>query len=118
MAVDDNREILALVHRAAVSAGHEVEVVTSGAQFMTAYSRFKPDVVIIDIVMPDIDGIELLRWLYDVQSSARVIIISGDISGSYGSIAKKLAEAHGGSSVSVLAKPFRLTELVTAIEGR
>lgn len=117
LAVDDNGDILELIRRAAAGAGHQIEAVTTGAKFMDAFSRLKPEVVILDVFMPDMDGIELIRWLADVESTARLIIMSGDPMGPYGTFAAKLAEASGARKVAVLAKPFRMHELLTAIAG-
>jgi DNA-binding NtrC family response regulator len=117
LAVDDDHGILDLIRRAAEAKGHQVELADTGARFMTAYSRMNPDVVIVDVVMPDVDGIELIRWLADVQSTARIIVISGDGPVLYAQMAGMLAEARGLGTVSVLAKPFRAADLCDAISN-
>jgi DNA-binding NarL/FixJ family response regulator len=44
---------------------------------MTTFVRFKPHIVVIDIVMPNVDGIEIIQWLKDVDYSGSLIIMSG-----------------------------------------
>jgi DNA-binding response OmpR family regulator len=115
LAVDDDQDILDFIRRAAEAKGHQVELANSGASFMTAYSRMNPDVVIVDVVMPDVDGIELIRWLADIQSKARIIVISADVTSRYAKMAALLAEAVGFGTVTVLARPFRASDLCKAI---
>ena len=117
LAVDDDHDILDFIRRAAEAKGHQVELANTGARFMTAYSRMNPDVVIVDVVMPDVDGIELIRWLADIQSKARVIVISGNVPSRYADMAAMLAEAVGLGTVTVLAKPFGPADLCNAIEA-
>lgn len=117
LAVDDNLDILDLVRRAAGMHGHQVLTVTSAADFMTAYPAFDPDVVILDVVMPGMDGIELVRWLADIHCKARVVIMSGDMSGPFRQMAGHLAKDNGLHEVRTLPKPFRISELMAAIEG-
>jgi len=117
LAVDDNRDILDLIRRAAEADGHQVETASTAAGFMVAYSRLDPEVVLLDVVMPGMDGIELIRWLVDIQSSARIIVMSGDLSGPYTEMAGALAKANGLQSVTLLPKPFRVKELCSAIRA-
>ena len=58
--VDDNEAFGEFIRKVGVGAGYAVEVVPTGEAFKARYSAFKPIVVIVDLVMPDIDGIELV----------------------------------------------------------
>jgi CheY-like chemotaxis protein len=112
--VDDEPDFLVVVRRVAEGLGFEVECMTHGRDFKQAYTRFDPTVVILDMVMPDVDGIELIEWLAEVQSKANVIIISG-FTPIYAKTAMALGEAKGLLSIARLAKPVSLATLTTLL---
>lgn len=114
LSVDDEPAILAVIRSVATSLGFEVDVVTHGSLFKSAYVRTKPDVITLDIIMPGIDGIELIRWLGDVGCKARVILISG-ASGSNAKMARRLGEDVAHLEIMSLAKPFKLADLRRAL---
>lgn len=102
---DDEPAIGRLVRHIAEPLGFEVEVTTDGATFMSRYPRFQPTTVIIDMVMPGIDGNELIAWLAEQQSLSRLIIVT-DYHQDYADHAKILAEFRGLSPVTSLHKPI------------
>src|SRR4029453_13840716 len=77
LSVDDDTYILAIIRGVAVDLGFSVEILSESARFMTTYNRVKPDIITLDVMMPDMDGIEIIQWLNDIESTARVIILSG-----------------------------------------
>jgi CheY-like chemotaxis protein len=111
LVVDDNNAILDIIRSVAQGMGNSVEVVNHASGFMTAFVKLKPDIVVIDVVMPDMDGIELIQWLADIGSHARIVITSGAQGGRYCEMAAKLAHASGAGRVTTLPKPFRTDEL-------
>ena len=108
--VDDNKAVGELVREVVAGAGREVQVTSSGRAFKLRYDTFKPDTVIIDLVMPDIDGIELVQWVAAHETPARVIVATG-YSPEYASLAKKLGEARGLAPVTTLIKPIKPNRL-------
>ena len=112
--IDDEPDFLILVRRVAESLGYEVETAMQGAEFKEAYTRFDPTVVILDMIMPEVDGIELVVWLASVRCAAKIIIISG-FSASYAKSAVTIGEAKGLRSISQLAKPVSLGILTTTL---
>ena len=113
--VDDNRLFGEFVRKVAEGAGYEAEVVSDGEAFMKRYATFKPTVVIIDVVMPDIDGIELVQWVSTRKAPARVIVVTG-YSPKYASAAKLLGEGRGLDNVITLIKPIKLARLRRALD--
>jgi YesN/AraC family two-component response regulator len=100
--VDDSRTVLTQIEKA-VAAIDEAEVVgtaSNGAEAIQKASELKPDLVIMDIVMPDIDGLAALRMLQAKQPEIRVAMLS-----SVGGMASKAEEAFRLGAVQVLAKP-------------
>ena len=63
----------------AKAAGLETRIAHSCAEFRTVYGEFSPDVVITDIVMPDEDGLDVLRFLWSAKTTAKVILISANV---------------------------------------
>lgn len=108
--VDDEPKFAAFVERVAVGIGYAVEVTHHGVDFMEAYRRQAPDVVVIDMVMPEIDGNELILWLVKQHCEADVIIITG-FHPDYAINARLLAEFKGLRSVSTLSKPVSVATL-------
>jgi CheY-like chemotaxis protein len=114
LSVDDDPGMLSLIRRVACGLGFEVDSVSHGSFFMTAYVRKKPDVITLDLYMPDVDGIELIRWLGDVGCTARVILMSGAAS-HYSRMAQRLGQDGGRLSVACLGKPFAVADLRNAL---
>jgi CheY-like chemotaxis protein len=112
--VDDEPKFAAFVERVALGLGYDVEVTHHGADFMHAYRRCAPDVVVIDMVMPEIDGNELILWLVKQRCTADVIIITG-YHPDYAINARLLAEFKGMRSVSTLSKPVSVATLRRAL---
>lgn len=114
--VDDEPRFAAFVERVAEPLGYDVEVTNHGRDFQSAYRRSPPDIVIIDMVMPDIDGNELVLWLVEQRCAADIIIITG-YHPDYAVNARLLAEFKGLRSVATLSKPVsvgRLREALTS----
>ena len=100
--VDDSRTVLSQIEKA-VSGSEGVEVVgtaSNGAEAIQKAGELKPDLVIMDIVMPDIDGLAALRLFQAKQPEIRVVMLS-----SIGGMASKAEEAFRLGAVQVLGKP-------------
>ncbi|MGI9132549.1 MAG: response regulator, partial [Rhodoferax sp.] len=70
----------------------------------------KPDVIVLDLTMPEIDGIEIIETLADTGYAGRLILASGFIV-DFIDLAAFLARARGLNLVGVLHKPFRMAQL-------
>ncbi len=108
--VDDEPKFAAFVQKVAAGLGYEVEVTHHGADYQRAYLRHPPDVTVIDMVMPDIDGNELILWLVKQRCAADIIIITG-YSPDYAINARLLAEFKGLRPVKSLSKPVSVPQL-------
>lgn len=114
LSIDDDPHILSLIRNVACDLGFEVDIVTHGRSFMAAYARRKPDVITLDLYMPDLDGFELISWLGDVGCDARVILMSG-AAHNYPRMAQRLAADGGRLNVANLSKPFAVADLRKAL---
>jgi CheY-like chemotaxis protein len=108
--IDDEPDIGALVQKVAEGLDYEMSFVTRANAFKDMYRSFRPDVVILDLSMPETDGIELLAFLAGEKSRARVIILSGfDPAILIG--ACRLGEDRGLDMAGIVSKPVRVAEL-------
>jgi DNA-binding response OmpR family regulator len=112
--IDDEVKFGAFVRRAAENLDFEVEVTTNARAFQEAYKRFDPTIIVLDIVMPETDGIELIKWLATIKCAARIVIISG-FDPHYAKAAETLVSCAGLKSIVRLRKPVSIAELELAL---
>jgi len=117
LVVEDEVEIGRLIARVAEEAGYSVTVLTDSTEFKEVFKEFKPSVVTIDILMPEVDGIELIQWIGQRESEVPIVIISG-ADPLYTDIAKLLASARGAHQVLYLPKPLDLRALTRMLSPR
>jgi len=101
--VDDSRTVLAQIE-SVVAANETVEVVgtaRNGAEAVRQVSQLRPDLVLMDIVMPDVDGLAALRLIQSNNPETRVAMLS-----SVGAMASKAEEAFRLGAIQVLSKPI------------
>jgi CheY-like chemotaxis protein len=125
---DDNRDVLDIMRRICIGLGYSVRSVDRGWSFMAACVQAMPDCIVLDLNLPDINGMSLLRWLLDIRCGARIIVTSGTTD--QAQFAKVSSLAQRDLSIAILRKPFELSDLVhllreggtvrraTPIEGR
>jgi CheY-like chemotaxis protein len=115
LAVDDEEEILVQIKHVAEELGIITQTLSDPLRFMTTFVRFKPDIVAMDLVMPEMDGIELIRWLSDVDYTGRLVVMSGF--SDYQGMGVAIADAKHRMVVFSLPKPFRFSELRSALSN-
>lgn len=111
--VDDSAivasQLSAMIER---TAGYEVAGrAKSGVEALKLYRELKPDVVLMDIVMPDMDGISALRSILATDRSAHVVMVS-----SVGGVAEKVTECLRLGAKGVVSKPFDEDVLTRALK--
>ncbi len=117
LVVDDEPGFGEFARKVAIKLGYEVEVTIDGKAFKERFESFRPDVALIDIVMPGTDGVELVQWLAKRGAqSLRLIVVTGYAS-DYARHAKLLGEAMGLDSISVLTKPVAVATLRRTFEA-
>ncbi len=111
LVVDDELGIRALLSEILTDEGHTVELAENAAQARAARERMKPDLVLLDIWMPDVDGITLLKeWGAGGLLTMPVIMMSG-----HGTI-DTAVEATKFGAMAFLEKPITLQKLLRAVE--
>jgi DNA-binding response OmpR family regulator len=114
--VDDEPEIGRLVARVASGCGYEARVTHDPKAFKLIYAEFAPDVVALDLSMPDVDGIELLRFLADTGCQAPVLILSG-FDARIREAAQLLGATRGLRMSGIIPKPVRVADLQAILHG-
>ena len=108
--IDDEPALAAFVAKAADMCGFQPTIATQDQQFRDLFREQKPQMVALDLGMPGMDGVELLRFLASESFEDPVLIISGFDRRVLES-AFRLGEALGLQMVGPLEKPARLEEL-------
>ncbi|OYT89307.1 MAG: two-component system response regulator [Burkholderiales bacterium PBB6] len=111
LVVDDEMGIRALLSEILTDEGHTIELAENAAQARSARERVRPDLVLLDIWMPDVDGITLLKeWGATGQLNMPVVMMSG-----HGTI-DTAVEATKYGATAFLEKPITLQKLLRAVE--
>jgi two-component system, OmpR family, response regulator len=112
LVVDDEPRICRFVSRALTAHGHTVETSTSGADALQRASERSFDLVVLDLLMPGVDGFGVLDSLLARDDTLRVLVLSA-----VGDIEAKVQCLRRGA-VDYLAKPFALAELLARVDTR
>jgi two-component system cell cycle response regulator CpdR len=110
LVAEDDPSVRELVTRVIQTMGHQVQAVTDGAFALEALQMDDFDLLLTDIVMPGLDGIELARRGAELDPAMKIVFITGFAG---------VALSAGGptpAGAKVLSKPFHLRELVDEVE--
>lgn len=111
--VDDEEIVRNLVRRTLERVGHEVSEAEDGEVALKTIKEQAYDLVVADIFMPVMDGLQLIVQLREESPNTRVVAISGAV---YERKPRFLEIAGRMESVITLAKPFTAEDLVAAVE--
>lgn len=116
LVVDDNLEILELVTRKLRSEGFEVSNLSQGEEVLRVTKEFKPDLILMDIVLEDIDGADAVRRLQEDAETQEipVIFLSGIVTEDEDE--KEATIKVGDRMYPALGKPFSFNELMEKME--
>jgi two-component system, NtrC family, nitrogen regulation response regulator NtrX len=111
LVVDDEVEIRGLLQEILSDEGYDVEVAANAAQARTLRVEHSPDLVLLDIWMPDADGITLLReWVSQTDGTCPVVMMSG-----HGTV-ETAVEATRLGAFDFVEKPLSLAKLLRTVE--
>ena len=110
LVVDDEPDIRQLVQEILEDEGYSVQVAKDGESARLVYAQQKPDLVLLDIWMPDIDGISLLKeWSAAGSLESQVVIMSG-----HGTL-ETAVEATRLGAFDFVQKPLSLAKLLATV---
>lgn len=116
LVVDDEAGICRFVRRVAEQLGFAVETVSSARDALAAAQRMAPTIVVLDLAMPEMDGIEVMRQLAGAGCNARMVLTTG-FDAFYLEAARKIGELTGFTAITTLTKPLRSATLRAAMLG-
>jgi CheY-like chemotaxis protein len=109
---DDDEDILALVRATIERSGHEVMAVADGAAALSAMAERRPDLAVLDIAMPELDGLEVLRRLRadDETRDLPVILLTAQAQ------AADVERGFATGASAYVRKPFSPRDLATRVD--
>ena len=113
--IDDEPALAEFVAKAADLCGFEPSIAEQDQEFRDKFHEHRPQMVVLDLGMPGMDGVELIRFLADEDFKDPVLIISGFDRRVLDS-AFRLGSALGLQMVGPLEKPTRLEEIETILK--
>ncbi|MGC8741334.1 MAG: response regulator [Candidatus Sumerlaeaceae bacterium] len=111
LAVDDELDLLLIIKTALSSEGFEVMTATNGPDALAMAEDEKPDLIILDVMMPEMNGFEVLQALRESVTTERipVIMLTGV------SEREKIRDALSAGIDYYIVKPFQLHDLVAKV---
>lgn len=110
--VDDSKMSRKILRNILEDAGYAVvEEATDGEEAIASYMQYKPDVLTMDITMPNMDGIESLKEIMSLDRKAKIVMISA------AGQQKKIVEALKCGAQKFITKPFDKSEVIECIDA-
>jgi len=109
LVVDDSGFARRSLRQLLEAAGYSVDEAKDGHEALERYFLAKPDVVLLDMVMEGMNGLEVLSKLRELDKEARVVVATADIQ------ASTKAEAQAGGASGFITKPFDRDQVVKAV---
>lgn len=112
--VDDERSVCLVVQRICEDLGLDAQYANSADEATQQALTWKPNLLIVDMVMPDTDGLDLLSGLLAAGEDVRAIVMSGYGMG-FMNLAAALPKFYQAGRIWKLSKPFRKAEMVELV---
>lgn len=114
LVIDDEAALRATLRTALEDAGYRVVEAGDGSEGLTQFAREKPDLVLMDIIMPNMEGIETILELRKQKVATPIIAMSG---GGRLDATDVLEIAGKFGTEKTISKPFRMSEMVKAVRS-
>jgi len=114
LVVDDEQNIREVLKRALENVGHDVLIAKNGIEGQELYLENNPDVVILDIIMPEQEGIETILKLKATDRNVKIIAVSG---GGMGNAVNYLDNALKLGAKAAYEKPVNISELINRVNS-
>lgn len=107
LAIDGEAKYLEFIRFVAEDLGFDVRTLSHSAEFGAEYQDFDPDVLLIDIMMPECDGAEIARWLSGCDTAKKIIFMSG-LRSDFSQFSRALTDPDGIHTIHSFRKPINL----------
>ena len=109
--IEDTPSLQLLYRSVLTQAGHSVLTASTASQAKQLFQEMRPRIVLLDLVLPDCDGLDLMKDMFDLRPETRVIVMTA-----HGSI-NKAVEAMRAGAHEFLVKPFDEVRLLAAVSN-
>ena len=116
LVVDDDKDVADLLQCFVTRMGHETRTAGDGMDAMGVYREFRPDAVVLDVIMPKMDCVEFLTWLGKDFPNESVILITSGYPGDYIDSIRILSEGLGAGKSRFLPKPLGFEAFRSALD--
>ncbi len=110
LVIDDSEFVREFLTDALSEAGHQVVTAENGTTGVELFQSSSPDCILLDVLMPDIDGIEVLKQIRAISQEVPVLLMTGDDPG----WARRKCEDYGANGF--LSKAFYADKVVESVE--
>ena len=111
--IDDDTHIRQLLRAVFEALGHQIVEATNGREALGALQTISPSLVVVDILMPEMDGIEMIRTIRKTTTDIKIIAMSGGLS-IEGVDALDVAQRLGATRT--MHKPFAIRGLINMVQ--
>jgi two-component system response regulator MprA len=111
LVVDDDRAVREALERALNLEGYDVELAADGAEALAKVERRQPDAIVLDVLMPGVDGLEVCRLLRKAQSRVPILMLTVR-----DDLGDRIEGLDSGAD-DYLGKPFELEELLARVRA-
>ena len=109
--IDDSKMSRRMLRTILEGIGHDIEgEAGNGEEGLTLYKELTPDVVTMDITMPEMDGIKCLQKIMDIDPAAKVLMVTA------AGQASKLMEALKSGAKDFICKPYEPEQIINAVK--
>lgn len=109
--VEDDDKVAAFLARGLKAEGYLTQVITNGRDVLEAVRQFEPDIIVLDRMLPQVDGLTLCQQLRSKQVNARILMLSA-----LSEVEERVKGLRCGAD-DYLGKPFHFEELLARIES-
>jgi len=110
LVVDDDVQFGRLIKRVFTSMGHNVEQLSRPREIVDYYDNCAPDLILLDIFMPDVNGVEVANWLSKKHFNGKLVFMTG-YDPSLLSAAQNAIQSRIEATVATLEKPARVDQI-------
>lgn len=115
LVIDDEEDICETIGELAAAKGLEVATISDPSKVSDKITEFSPELIMLDLLMPGTDGVELLRVLADKVKDSKICLMSGSDARVLNS-ARRLGSAHGLNVMAALEKPLDINAIRNVID--
>jgi DNA-binding response OmpR family regulator len=112
LVIDDEPEVVELLKKRLERAGYQIITATDGIEGFKRACEQKPDLILLDIIMPEVDGLTVLRRLKTEEATREIPVVMVTAKG----FTDSLFEAQRYGAIDYIIKPFQWNELLRFIK--